>query len=223
MLEIGRRKYTNLRHHLLSSDVYFPAYHKTVEQRNSIILRNIIRLYPNPATPVSSHVPFAQNVLHTLHRILTIPSPAAQDFPLRFQIADALDGSGSHRIYNHSNTNTETKSYILFCFMPVLITAFSGQELWKNTSPNSSFTQRPIFLLAAKENEGNIKQFMTDLINPETELMKSEGFSLGDNQQVHVDIVRFMFDGKMSAILSGAGGASCQLCTATHNEQQIVN
>ena len=57
---------------------------------------------------------------------------------------------------------------------------------------------------------------MTDLINPETELMKSEGFSLGDNQQVHVDIVRSMFDGKMSAILSGAGGASCQLCT--HNE-----
>ena len=58
---------------------------------------------------------------------------------------------------------------------------------------------------------------MTDLINPETELMKSEGFSLEDNQQVHVDIVRSMFDGKMSAILSGAGGASCQLCTATHN------
>ena len=59
---------------------------------------------------------------------------------------------------------------------------------------------------------------MTDLINPETELMQSEGFSLGDNQQVNVDIVRSMFDGKMSAILSGAGGASCQLCTATHNE-----
>ena len=120
--------------------------------------------------------------------------------------------------YNHSNTNIETKSYILFCFKLVQITTFSGRELWKNTSPNSPFTQRPIFLPAASENEDNIKQFMTDLINPETEHMKSEGFSLGDNQQVHVDIVRSMFDGKMSAILSGAGGASCQLCTATHNE-----
>ena len=48
--------------------------------------------------------------------------------------------------------------------------------------------------------------------------MKSEGLSLGDNQQAHIDIVRSMFDGKMSAILSGAGGASCQLCTATHDE-----
>ena len=217
MLEIGRRKYTNL--HLLSSDIYFPAYHKVVEQRNSIILRNIIQLYPNPATPVGAHVPYAQYVRHTLDRILfTIPPPAAQDFPLRFQIADGLDGSGSHRIYNQSSTNTETKAYILFCFKAVQITTFSGRELWKNTSPNSPFTQRPIFLLAAKENENNIKQFMTDLINPETELMKNEGFSLGDNQQVHIDIVRSMFDGKMSAILSGAGGASCQLCTATHDE-----
>ena len=27
-----------------------------------------------------------------------------------------------------------------------------------------------------------------------------------------------MFDGKMSAILSGAGGASCLMCTATHKD-----
>ena len=27
-----------------------------------------------------------------------------------------------------------------------------------------------------------------------------------------------MFDGKMAAILSGAGGASCQMCTATHDD-----
>ena len=59
---------------------------------------------------------------------------------------------------------------------------------------------------------------MNDLINPDTDLMKSEGFIPDNNQQVHVDIVRSMFDGKMAAILSGAGGASCQLCTATHKE-----
>ena len=27
-----------------------------------------------------------------------------------------------------------------------------------------------------------------------------------------------MFDGKMAAILSGAGGASCQMCNATQND-----
>ena len=59
---------------------------------------------------------------------------------------------------------------------------------------------------------------MTILINRETKLIKCEGFSLGDDQQVLVDIVRSMFYGKMSTILSGVGGATCQLCTATHNE-----
>ncbi|KAI6658386.1 hypothetical protein LOD99_11042 [Oopsacas minuta] len=59
---------------------------------------------------------------------------------------------------------------------------------------------------------------MDDLINTDTDLMRSEGFTLGPDQQVRVDIVRSMLDGKMAGILSGAGGASCQLCTATHKE-----
>ena len=54
MLEIGRRKYTNLSYHLLSSDIYFPAYYKIVQHRNSIILRNIIPLYPIPASVTHS-------------------------------------------------------------------------------------------------------------------------------------------------------------------------
>ena len=36
--------------------------------------------------------------------------------------------------------------------------------------------------------------------------------------KVTVNITRSMFDGKMSSILSGAGGASCQLCTTTFSD-----
>ena len=46
-LEIGKRKYTQLRQHLLSSEIHFPAYHKLVEQRNSIITAN----HPNVSQP----------------------------------------------------------------------------------------------------------------------------------------------------------------------------
>ena len=52
--------------------------------------------------------------------------------------------------------------------------------------------------------------------------MKSEGFILEDNEQVFVDIVQSMFDEKMASILSGAGGASCQLCAATHKQLKIL-
>ncbi|KAI6652951.1 hypothetical protein LOD99_4028 [Oopsacas minuta] len=48
LLEIGRRKYTQLQHHLLSSDIRFPAYYRVVEERNSIIIRSDIQMYHNP-------------------------------------------------------------------------------------------------------------------------------------------------------------------------------
>ena len=66
---------------------------------------------------------------------------------------------------------------------------------------------------------------MTELINPGTDKMTSEGFTLAGNELVRIDIVRSLFDGKLAGILSGAGGASCQLYTATHSElkdRQIV-
>ena len=59
---------------------------------------------------------------------------------------------------------------------------------------------------------------MVDLINPETKSMSNHGFNLSDGENVCIDIVCLMSDGKMAAVMSGAGGASCQLCTATHSE-----
>ena len=226
MLEIGKRKYTQLRQLLLSSDIRFPAYQKVIDQRNNIVLRSSLLLYPNPTTPIGVSVSYSEFVLHTFKRIMaTISPPSPKDFPLSFQIADGLDGSGSHAIYNQHGTNTSTKSFILFCFKPVSIKTSTGIELWKNSTPNSPYCQRPVFLCAAKESESNIRQFMTELINPDTDKMASEGFTLAGNELVRIDIVRSLFDGKMAGILSGAGGASCQLCTATHSElkdRQIV-
>ena len=226
MLEIGKRKYTQLRQHLLSSYIQFPAYQKVVDRRNNIILRSSIKLYPSVIEPIDAYVSYAQYVEHTFTRILsTISRPLVEDFPLSFQIVDGLDVSGSHTIYNQRNTNTSTESMIFFCFKSISIKSSSGNELWKNTTPNSPFCQRPIFLCAAKENEANIRQLMADIINPDTDKLKNEGFNIPEIGHVSVDITRSMFDGKMSAILSGAGDASCQLCTATHTElkdQQLV-
>ena len=36
--------------------------------------------------------------------------------------------------------------------------------------------------------------------------------------KVNVDITRCLFDTKMAAILDGAGGASCHLCTSTKEQ-----
>ena len=39
---------------------------------------------------------------------------------------------------------------------------------------------------------------------------------------VKIKLLRTMFDGKMAGILSGAGGAHCQLCTATFEQLHDV-
>ena len=74
---------------------------------------------------------------------------------------------------------------------------------------------RPISLICQKENEENVKFILDTIINPEVTLIEKEGIIL-PNGQIIVEIKRTMFDGKMSAILSGA--ASCQLCTTQFNQ-----
>ena len=58
---------------------------------------------------------------------------------------------------------------------------------------HSPHCQRPIFLCVAKENECNIRQSMTDLINPDTERMTTNGITIADNQHIRIDIVRSMW------------------------------
>ena len=219
MREIGKIKYTQLRQLLLSCDISIFANQKVIAHRKNIVLRSSLLLYPNPTTPFGVSVSYSEFVQHTFKRIMaTISPPSPKDFPLSFQIADGLDGSGSHTIYNQHSTNTSTKSFILFCFKPVVILTSAGIELWKNSTLNSPYCQRTDFPCAAKENESNIRQFMTEVINPDTDKMTSEGFTLANNDIVKVDIIRSLFDGRMAGILSGAGGASCHLCTATHSD-----
>ena len=87
-------------------------------------------------------------------------------------------------------------------------------KLFVKISPQILFSLNNL-LCAAKECEGNIRLFMEELINPETTKLEN-GIPI-ENACVKVEIIRSMFSGKMAAILSGAGGASCQMCTATHD------
>ena len=90
--------------------------------------------------------PYSLQIQQTLERILsTVVLTTSEDFPLIFRIADGLDGSGYHTIYNQQHTNSSTKNFILFCFKPISIHTASGKVVWKNISPNSPFSQRSIF------------------------------------------------------------------------------
>ena len=63
-----------------------------------------------------------------------------------------------------------------------------------------------------KENEENVRFLMNSYINRETTEIEDKELEL-EHGLVKVKLIRKMFDGKMSGILTGAGGAKCQLCT----------
>ena len=113
------------------------------------------------------------------------------------------------------------KTYILFAFKSLFILESDNSQVWINNIPNSQFGVRPILLTAQKESIDNVKFIMENIINPEVNTIEQLGLQFPQGH-VHVKIIRSILGGKMSGILSGAGGAHCQLCTASFKDLKDI-
>lgn len=219
-LEIGRRKYTELRKLCRTEDIVFPSYNHLASYRNEVGLLNRIAVVNKDLTPVGVSISYQEIVSHTLKRLLSmIKITDPTEYPLTLTIADGTDGSGSHRIYNQQtpSPNISTKNFLLFGFKVLSITNSDGVEKYANPSPNSPYSVRPIALLAMEETRENVFFLMENDINNASDVLSTSGFELSQGH-VNVVIKRCMFDGKMSKVLSGAGGANCQLCTTSFGQ-----
>ena len=221
ILEIGKRKYTNFRRVCKSENVNFPSYSKLAHYRNNTLLVNELTYVSNQMNEtIGIAISYKRILYQSLSRLFeTIPSLTGSQFPLHVKIADGLDGSGSHQIYNQYELNPtpSTKNFILFAFKILSFQDSDTNQVWVNSTPNSSFCVRPVVLLARKECLENVRFLMENIINPEVKVIENEGFHFPQGT-VQTKIIRSMLDGKMSGILSGAGGAHCQLCTANLDE-----
>ncbi|KAI6653036.1 hypothetical protein LOD99_3872 [Oopsacas minuta] len=83
--------------------------------------------------------------------------------------------------------------------------------------PNSPFCTRPVVLLTLPEIEESVKFLMDSVIYNETSTIEESGLCL-HNGNAEVKIIRSHFDTKMAKVLSGAGGANCQMRTATFQQ-----
>ena len=221
MLEIGRRKYTEMRRLCLTENILFPSYGKLAKHRCDIGLVNdfVFIEHEKYSVPIGLAISYRKIVIQTTNRLLAnIPDLGHCTFPLKLVISDGLDGSGCHRIYNQLPLHPEisTKSFILFGFKIISMTDSSNppEIHWINPMPNSPFVLRPVALLSLEENRENVRFIMERIINQETEILEKEGIIL-DQIPVEIKIIRSMVDGKMAKLCDGAGGAACQLCTAT--------
>ena len=160
LLEIGRRKYTQLRQTLLPENINFPSYSKVADLRNELVSRNLIQLYPGPHQPIGVQTPYFIQVQKTLERIISTLNPLDdEEYPLTFRIADGLDGSGCHVIYNQNNTNTNTKNLILFCFKPISICSASNRVVWQNQSP-IPLSLNDLYFFALRKNVKKIFEYL---------------------------------------------------------------
>ena len=223
-LEIGKRKYSSIRKLCKPEGIVFPTYKKVASFRSEISLSNRIKLVETDGYTIGAGYSYQEIVQHTTERILQTITVDPAQYPIELEIADGLDGLGSHIIYNQisNNPNFTTKNFLLFAFKVLSIKDRNNDTIWYNSLPNSPFSTRPITLLAKSENIETVEFLMKEFINPPTIQLEKDGLDLSDGH-CYVKVRRTMFDGKMSKILSGAGGASCQLCTITHAQLKDLN
>ena len=125
LLEIGRRKYTNFKRLCKSENIIFPSYSKLAQYRHNVNLTNeLVFVHNEMNVAIGIAVPYKRYLQHSLTRLFeTIPPLSDSQFPLTIKIADGLDGSGCHQIYNQYELNPTpcTKNYILFAFKQLSI------------------------------------------------------------------------------------------------------
>ena len=104
MLEIGRRKYTEMRL-CLTENILFPSYGKVAKHRCDIGLVNELNYIEHEKYPVSIEIAISYRriVIQTINRLLAnIPDLGHCRFPLKHEISDGLDQgfstSGSREI-----------------------------------------------------------------------------------------------------------------------------
>ena len=220
MLEIGKREYSAIRHLCKSENILIPSYGKLSNFRSKVVLSEQITFIRNESDMIIGVSISYEKILHqTISRIHSSHALTSSQFPLTVQLVDGLDGSDCHQIYSQflaTNGKLCTKIFILFAFWFTSIFDCTQNILFSNNIPNSTFRIRPITLIALKENHENINHLMVNIKNSQVSIIK-RGLAF-PNGNGNVSIARSMLDGKMSAILGGAGVAICQLCTASFLE-----
>ena len=224
-LSIGKLRYRELRRFFKAENIRITSYDKLAIFRHKIYLINEMRYFSKEiGSPVGIFLPYRLLVTQTLNELVEAERGLHNaEYPLTAKLTDGLDGSGSHTIYNQKQIPPDltTKNFLLFSFKILWIKDSSGNILWRNPSPNSPFAMRPVALLALGESEENVKFLMDGTINSESKLLRSTGVKLTTGV-FNIDITRCLFDTKMAAILDGAGGASCHLCTSTREQIKDV-
>ena len=121
----------------------------------------------------------------------------------------------------HERSSTK---YVPVWHIPLHLTS-NNEVIWKNPSPNSADSLRPVFLMHEKEND----QELLTLVIPNTDnartnlkmkiikLENENGINVNyknQNMHLHIDIKDTMKDLKLKCSISGLRGIDCIICVS---------
>ena len=110
----------------------------------------------------------------------------------------------------------------MYMFTPLeLRTTNSNDTLWKEYSPASPHSCRPLSLILGKETDADLKSVYKYLITEKRASIQSTLLVvLFKDRKFTIKLVfkLSLVDGKMRSLLSGRGGAFCLLCTCTRED-----
>ena len=225
MHELTLTKYQmiKLKAYLTSKGVYFP------NQRNLLVTRK--KLHPPILSELDGHgvsVSYTQLFETTTKSLIeTINSKNVIDMckEIKAVYKDGGDGSGSQTIWKSASMINASDHVFQYSMVPLRLEQ-DGTTIWKNPSPNSATSTRPIFLLRAGESEERVKNLVikaTDEGRKEMEEVKMIDTHDGLTYAVKHEIVDSMKDLKLKKEWSGLGGADCILCDSRKKDWMNID
>ena len=232
--ELGRERYMDLRNSLQSEGNTVHPWHTVNAHCHEITPEHIPVTLDISEEVIGYRFKFTDVCKYFIHRALQAAQVTVDNVPDKLYIGgkDGTDGSGQH--YRRAQVHVAVKgNIILYSFTPLIICSgdnANGKVLWRNPAPNSALTQRPLAVIAAKEDRDEVLRPLIPQIEEDITNVSTNGFAM---QYIKKDVtvtVRSsftMFDDKMRAALQGTGGAYCQMCKFSkincHCTEYVIN
>ena len=158
--------------------------------------------------PIGVGMNYTKILSFTTKKFTEVIGPIQEtDYPLNIEIADGLDGSGSHKVYNQVKSHNIVSRLKASSFSLSKYSRSRARQVLSNDAPNSRFVARLIALISLKKNHENNDFMMKTLINHETSKLEHSVFDTL-REHVNVRIFFYLFDYSIAGTLSGAGGTN---------------
>ena len=215
-LTLTKAQMRTMKGYLAEKGIFFPNTTALIEARAQLRPVILVEFVGDGASV--DYTALVKSTSSSLIGMIQSKDPEAQPIdpskPVVVVYKDGGDTAGSQTVWKSISMKDVSDHLFQFSVVPLRVEQ-SGTVVWKNPSPNSAKSCRPVYLLRASENEQRVKYLgppNTDSLRVQLMSHTVELFCDTDTFTVNHVIHSSMKDPKLKKTWSGLGGADCILC-----------